>query len=163
MNVQVKIVGMVLSLSVSIGSLSGADLRGKIDTIIRSQKNVEFSVHVLKAQTGETLYAYRADQAMIPASNMKLVTTAAALRTLGPDFVYVTRVGLIGQTLVVLGSGDPLLGDAEHRGQAWPFTGVDLSGHCGSYSPGRCVADHRHRRRYDRIRRPAGPSPLAHR
>ena len=33
---------------------------------------------------------------MTPASNMKLVTTAAALHYLGPDFTYLTGVGLIG-------------------------------------------------------------------
>jgi len=111
--VQIRIVGLALALLVSMGSLARADLRGQIDRIIRSEKKVEFSVHVIGARTGETLYAYRADQAMIPASNMKLVTTAAALRTLGPDFVYVTKVGLVGRTLAVLGSGDPLLADRE--------------------------------------------------
>jgi len=112
-NRQVRIFWAVLSLLLSLGPLVRADLRGQIDTIIGTQKNVEFSVHVLRAQTGQTLYSHRADQPMIPASNMKLVTTAAALRVLGPDFVYVTKVGLIGNTLVIIGSGDPLLGDKE--------------------------------------------------
>jgi D-alanyl-D-alanine carboxypeptidase/D-alanyl-D-alanine-endopeptidase (penicillin-binding protein 4) len=48
---------------------------------------------------------------MIPASNMKIITTAAALQYLGPNFVYQTVVGLNGNTLVIIGSGDPLLGD----------------------------------------------------
>ena len=113
MKVQIRIVGLAFALLVSMGSLARADLRGQIDRIIRSEKKVEFSVHIISARTGETLYAYRADQAMIPASNMKLVTTAAALHTLGPDFVYVTKVGLVGRTLAVLGSGDPLLADRE--------------------------------------------------
>jgi len=48
---------------------------------------------------------------MIPASNMKLITTAAALHYLGPRFTYITKFGLSGNTLIVIGSGDPLLGD----------------------------------------------------
>jgi serine-type D-Ala-D-Ala carboxypeptidase/endopeptidase (penicillin-binding protein 4) len=108
-----RIVGGMLSLVLFIGPLTLADLRGQIDAVVRAQKNVEFSIHVIKAQTGQTLYEYRADQAVIPASNMKLITTAAAMRTLGPDFVYVTRVALAGRSLVVIGSGDPLLGDRQ--------------------------------------------------
>jgi D-alanyl-D-alanine carboxypeptidase/D-alanyl-D-alanine-endopeptidase (penicillin-binding protein 4) len=48
---------------------------------------------------------------MVPASNMKLITSAAALNYLGPDFQYQTRVGLVGDSLAIIGSGDPLLGD----------------------------------------------------
>jgi len=47
----------------------------------------------------------------MPASNMKVVTTAAALKYLGADFEYRTRIGWQNGTLVVIGSGDPLLGD----------------------------------------------------
>jgi len=109
MNRRRKEVAIVAALLVT--SWARADWRGQIDSALGSQKGVEFSVHVMDARTGETLYAHRADQAMIPASNMKIVTTAVALSTLGPDFAYVTQVGVLGNTLVVLGSGDPLLGD----------------------------------------------------
>jgi D-alanyl-D-alanine carboxypeptidase/D-alanyl-D-alanine-endopeptidase (penicillin-binding protein 4) len=44
---------------------------------------------------------------------MKIITSAAALELLGPDFAFTTRVGLCGDTLVIIGSGDPLLGDKE--------------------------------------------------
>jgi D-alanyl-D-alanine carboxypeptidase/D-alanyl-D-alanine-endopeptidase (penicillin-binding protein 4) len=108
-----RIVGGVLWLVLLAGRPAGADLRGQIDAIIGAEKNVEFSIHVIKAQTGQTLYGHRADQAVIPASNMKLITTAAALQTLGPGFVYVTKVGLVGRTLVIIGCGDPLLGDRQ--------------------------------------------------
>jgi serine-type D-Ala-D-Ala carboxypeptidase/endopeptidase (penicillin-binding protein 4) len=72
------------------------------------------------------IYSHNANQSLIPASNMKLVTTAAALKYLGPDFEYRTRVGLSGDTLVVIGSGDPLLGDRDTdnkygRQNGWVF------------------------------------------
>ncbi|MEJ2701271.1 MAG: D-alanyl-D-alanine carboxypeptidase/D-alanyl-D-alanine-endopeptidase, partial [Sedimentisphaerales bacterium] len=89
------------------------DLTETIDGIIRRSldKRVRFSIHIVQAESGDTLYEHDARELMIPASNMKIITGAAALRYLGPDYVYKTRVGLCGQTLVVIGSGDPLLGD----------------------------------------------------
>ena len=60
---------------------------------------------------------------MIPASNMKLVSTAAALHYLGPDYVFRTHIALLGDSLVVIRGGDrcwaiPLLinGTAVNRG-----------------------------------------------
>jgi D-alanyl-D-alanine carboxypeptidase/D-alanyl-D-alanine-endopeptidase (penicillin-binding protein 4) len=42
---------------------------------------------------------------------MKVITTAAAVKYLGPQFEYKTRVGICDSDLVVIGSGDPILGD----------------------------------------------------
>ena len=90
-----------------------ADLASRIDSIINSpaHKKSTFSVHIKKAGSRKTTYAHNANTPLTPASNMKLITTAAALKYLGPDFEYKTTVGLCGDTLVVIGSGDPLLGD----------------------------------------------------
>ena len=49
-----------------------------------------------------TLYQYDADRLMIPASVMKLVTTAAALRILGGDYVLPDSVALIDTTAHVM-------------------------------------------------------------
>jgi D-alanyl-D-alanine carboxypeptidase/D-alanyl-D-alanine-endopeptidase (penicillin-binding protein 4) len=90
-----------------------AGLTERIDGIINksSQKGVQYSIAVIKADTGEVIYSHDANKAMMPASNMKIVTSAAALKYLGPDYKFTTEVGLCGDTLVVKGSGDPLLGD----------------------------------------------------
>lgn len=61
--------------------------------------------------------SHRADVPMNPASVMKLVTTYAALDTLGPDFTWKTGVtldgslsdGLLNGNLLVQGGGDPKL------------------------------------------------------
>ena len=61
--------------------------------------------------------SHRADEPMNPASVMKLVTTYAALDTLGPDFTWKTRVvldgnikdGLLSGNMVLRGGGDPKL------------------------------------------------------
>ncbi len=60
---------------------------------------------------------HRVDQAMNPASVMKLVTTYAALDSLGPDFTWITSViadgtlsnGRLDGNLLVRGGGDPKL------------------------------------------------------
>ncbi len=95
-----------------VGIASGS-LGGRIDGIIRqgSQKKVQFSIQIVETESGKTVYRHNAREAMIPASNMKIITSAAALKYLGADYEYKTVVGLCGDTLVVAGAGDPLLGD----------------------------------------------------
>ncbi len=90
-----------------------AGLDGSINRILSrpSEKEVQYGIHIIEADSGKRLYAKNAAEPMIPASNMKLITTAAALHYLGPDYVYETVVALKGNTLVVIGGGDPLLGD----------------------------------------------------
>lgn len=92
-------------------SLAKADLPERINGIINSQKGVQFSVCIIRADSGKTVYSHEATTALVPASNMKIIVTAAALKYLGPEYEYKTKVGLCGDTLVVIGSGDPLLGD----------------------------------------------------
>jgi serine-type D-Ala-D-Ala carboxypeptidase/endopeptidase (penicillin-binding protein 4) len=93
--------------------VSKADLAGNVETIVASQKqgNVRIAVKIVNPASGSVIYSYNASVPMTPASNMKLVTTAAALNYLGPNFNYLTSVGLIGDSIAVIGSGDPLLGD----------------------------------------------------
>ena len=65
----------------------------------------------------ETLYAMNARKLMLPASNMKIVTLAAAAEKLGWDYRYETTVlaggsidaGMLQGDLVVVGTGDPSL------------------------------------------------------
>lgn len=98
--------------------LSGAsrdELAGRINTILgkRGLRRVLFSVRIVSCGSGEVVYERNPHLTLLPASNMKIVTSAAALEHLGPGFAFVTRVGLCGDTLVVIGSGDPLLGNKE--------------------------------------------------
>ncbi len=99
--------------TICLGTFAKADLAKRVDAIISqsSLKNVQFSVRIVKADSGRTIYSHNAREPLVPASNMKIIITAAALKFLGPDYNYKTKVGLCGDTLVVIGSGDPLLGD----------------------------------------------------
>lgn len=74
-------------------------------------------VHVVDLATGAVLYAHNANVPMNPASNMKLVTSAAVLDAFGPSRTFTTRViaqkvqgtKVVGQ-LTLQGGGDPSLG-----------------------------------------------------
>ncbi|MED5262858.1 MAG: D-alanyl-D-alanine carboxypeptidase/D-alanyl-D-alanine-endopeptidase [Myxococcota bacterium] len=70
---------------------------------------------VVRASDGEVLFARNPDEALIPASNMKLLTALAVLDAMGPTHRFRTRVlanevpdasGAV-QTLFVEGGGDP--------------------------------------------------------
>jgi len=99
--------------SVCLVGVAPADLAKRINAHLSQslQKNVQFSIHIIKADSGKTVYSHNANRALVPASNMKIIVSAAALKYLGPDYEYKTKVGLCADTLVVIGSGDPLLGD----------------------------------------------------
>lgn len=71
--------------------------------------------------TGEPLVSHNERQAIIPASTVKVITSATALRLLGSDYHTSTTVGYTGQidpagtlhgSLVIRGGGDPSLGSA---------------------------------------------------
>ena len=80
--------------------------------------NATFGIHVLNLSTGKTLYSWNSDKRMIPASTMKVITTATALEILGSDYHFYTKVGYTGRIsnkelngdLAVIGGGDPSLG-----------------------------------------------------
>ncbi|MDQ6932161.1 MAG: D-alanyl-D-alanine carboxypeptidase/D-alanyl-D-alanine-endopeptidase [Candidatus Eremiobacteraeota bacterium] len=61
------------------------------------------------SQDGAVLFEHRAAEAVTPASAQKVVVAAAALRTLGPDYRYHTRLVESGGDLWLIGAGDPIL------------------------------------------------------
>ena len=71
---------------------------------------------VASVETGDVLYARDADALLNPASNVKLVTSAAALARLGPEYRFSTEFLLaeapakgVVKTLYVRGRGDPTM------------------------------------------------------
>jgi len=77
------------------------------------------------ADDAQKMYALEADVPLIPASNLKLTTTSAALDALGPDFKFRTLLVRVGEDVVIIGDGDPSFGDAEFLKPAgWNVTTV---------------------------------------
>jgi len=75
--------------------------------------DVTVAVSVRDIGRSAPLVDLSADQPMIVASNMKLLTTGAALHVLGDDFEFRTAMRWDGSRLVIQGSGDPAFGDPE--------------------------------------------------
>ena len=69
---------VVVLLVVWLCDASFAALAGRIGKIVEPQAGGDYSIQVVKADSGATIYSYNATKPLIPASNMKL-TTAAAL------------------------------------------------------------------------------------
>ncbi len=75
------------------------------------------SLIIMSADYGDTIFSYQSDLLVRPASNQKLITSAAALQILGPNFNYRTVVyrsgeitnGILDGDIVIKGFGDPLL------------------------------------------------------
>jgi D-alanyl-D-alanine carboxypeptidase/D-alanyl-D-alanine-endopeptidase (penicillin-binding protein 4) len=131
MKAQTRKILIAVVISLCLTSSVKASLSKRINAIISqpSQKKVRFSIHIVKADSGGTVYNHNATESLTPASNMKIITSAAALKFLGPNFTYKTTVGLCDDTLVVIGSGDPLLGDKDtdakySREEGWIFQDI---------------------------------------
>jgi D-alanyl-D-alanine carboxypeptidase/D-alanyl-D-alanine-endopeptidase (penicillin-binding protein 4) len=86
----------------------------------------EMGVHVVDVGSGATVFEHNADVQRIVASNNKLFTTAAALATLGPGYLYETRFemrgsvagGVLKGDLGVVGAGDPQISGRNYDGDA---------------------------------------------
>ncbi|MCK5453190.1 MAG: D-alanyl-D-alanine carboxypeptidase/D-alanyl-D-alanine-endopeptidase, partial [Calditrichia bacterium] len=73
-------------------------------------------IFIVSLESGETLFARNHQQLFHPASNMKLLTTATALKKLGPDYTFPTIVyvdsnsvenGIVRGNIYLKGYGDP--------------------------------------------------------
>jgi D-alanyl-D-alanine carboxypeptidase/D-alanyl-D-alanine-endopeptidase (penicillin-binding protein 4) len=94
---------------------SAAGLADDVKDAIRAAqlKSAAVAVSIRDADSDLELVSISGERTMIPASNMKLLTTGAALHILGPEFEFTTRLLRDGDRLIVVGDGDPGFGDPE--------------------------------------------------
>ena len=79
------------------------------------QGRAQWGILAVNLRTGRTIIDYHADRHLVPASNTKLYTAAAALALLGADYRFYTPIlatgpvveGQLQGDLVVVGIGDP--------------------------------------------------------
>lgn len=94
------------------------ELQADLDALLKNRDlaAAHIGVCILSTETGEYLYRLNDGKAFVPASLVKLLTTAAALEHLGPDFRFTTRIYLDGRirqggdfegNIIIRGSGDP--------------------------------------------------------
>lgn len=109
-----------------------ARMRARVEDVLRGPVlgRLRVGIEVMDTQTGEVLLSHNADTAFNPASNTKILTTAAAMKLLGSDWRYRTLLlvadrpqataslasvegeapGVLRGDLFLQGSGDPTLG-----------------------------------------------------
>ncbi|MEM1054964.1 MAG: D-alanyl-D-alanine carboxypeptidase/D-alanyl-D-alanine-endopeptidase [Bacteroidota bacterium] len=102
------------------------ELSALIDTQLDASAfdDAYWGAYVVDLTDDRVLYDRNAARRFIPASNMKLFSTAATLDALGPEFRYTTRLyadgeirrGTLYGSLVVRGSGDPTFGGRYNGG-----------------------------------------------
>ena len=85
-----------------------------------------WGVDIRSVDSGEILFQRNAERLMMPASNMKILTLAAAAQTLGWDYRFITTLettavvesGVVRGDVIVRGNGDPTINTREKRAAA---------------------------------------------
>jgi D-alanyl-D-alanine carboxypeptidase/D-alanyl-D-alanine-endopeptidase (penicillin-binding protein 4) len=109
----------LLALACFSAVCPAADLEQRLDALTADRPTLGFAgIHVVEAATGKTLYSKNADRLFLPASNLKILTSALALERLRGDYRFTTRVlREPSGDVVLVGSGDPSL-----SGRAFPYS-----------------------------------------
>ncbi|WP_442932900.1 D-alanyl-D-alanine carboxypeptidase/D-alanyl-D-alanine endopeptidase [Microcoleus sp. herbarium13] len=135
-NCAVKIAGIALSLLVLVlgrpsavvaqtpavaGDICPGELGAKVDAIANRPEfsRSRWGILIQPLSSDATLYSRDSTKYFIPASNVKLLTTAAALQKVGADFRIKTSVySGENNSLYVVGRGDPSITDTQLKSLA---------------------------------------------
>jgi serine-type D-Ala-D-Ala carboxypeptidase/endopeptidase (penicillin-binding protein 4) len=117
---------VALGIAILVPLATAADLSSRLDQIVNSAGALSHAfvgMEVVELSDGRVLYARNSDRLFVPASNMKLFTTALALTRLGTDYRLTTQIGansaidaagLLPGDLELVGGGDPSLSGREY-------------------------------------------------
>jgi D-alanyl-D-alanine carboxypeptidase/D-alanyl-D-alanine-endopeptidase (penicillin-binding protein 4) len=104
------------------------DLRSQLSTVFNAPvtAHATWGVEVRSLDRGDVLFSLNAGRLMMPASNMKILTLAAAAELLGWDHRFTTTLetsaaveaGVLRGDLVVRGTGDPTISTRGKRAEA---------------------------------------------
>ncbi|HVT81284.1 MAG TPA: D-alanyl-D-alanine carboxypeptidase/D-alanyl-D-alanine-endopeptidase [Phycisphaerae bacterium] len=110
---------LMVCLAVAAGraALAADSLEARITPMLANAQlktaSVGIEVQEITPRGAVTLYSHDAGTPLGPASNCKLLTTAAAFEKYGPNAAFKTQLYRIGPDLLLMGGGDPGLGDAK--------------------------------------------------
>lgn len=149
---------LVIGLSVALLGLPAAGLANgagaqaptalsqDLDTLLANPAlaGADVGLVVKDAATGATLYDHHGSDLVLPASNLKLFTSAAAMNVLGPGYTFSTTVAADGArtgstlngNLYLKGTGDPTMLAADYDALAAKVAAAGIT-HIG----GQLVAD----------------------
>lgn len=121
-----KVIPLFLTLlcTVLIFGQTTQDVNEQVKELVNdsSLKNASISFFAVDMESGEVISAIEEHKSLVPASTMKLVTTATALELLGPNHRFRTELlytghidsnGILHGDIIIKGGGDPCLGS--HR------------------------------------------------
>lgn len=123
MKVRILMVLFAVLMGQNLQSQQNFDIAFKKFLAQPEYKNATTALCISDLTSGKTLYSFNSEKLMIPASTMKLVTSAAALEILGAAYRFRTKIGYSGKIkngnldgdLVIVGGGDPTLGSEYFR------------------------------------------------
>jgi serine-type D-Ala-D-Ala carboxypeptidase/endopeptidase (penicillin-binding protein 4) len=113
-----KIIFFLLLFSLHAFANNNEEARKQIETILaKLPSSTKVALLIIKPLTQDTIFKLNQAESMIPASNTKLFTTAAALSILGGDFTLSTKIlsddkniadGVLNGNLYIKGFGNSL-------------------------------------------------------
>ncbi len=112
---------LLLTGCATLPSMYGTDLKEEIRAVIDAEPldQVHWGVLIVDPDRGDTLFSRNSHRKFIPASNMKVLSTATAISLLGPEFRFRSELWGVGSMdratgtlegdLVLRAAGDPTL------------------------------------------------------
>src|ERR1700733_13815627 len=130
-----RLLAVALAVTILVPPTTAADLATTLDNIIDTTGALSLAfvgMRVVQLSDGRVLYAHNSERLFVPASNMKLFTTALALSKLGAEYRLSTQIGAqvpidasgaLPGDLELIGGGDPSLSGREYpyRNHAAPL------------------------------------------
>lgn len=112
-----KVATIIFSLIISVFANAQHDYSKAINDYVNSEElqNASISIYMQNLNSGEVVASYNPSMSLIPASSMKLFSTALALETFGKDYRFKTEIAYSGTitdsilngNIYIIGGGDP--------------------------------------------------------
>ncbi len=113
--------GMAIYLFLNSFLLAQNGIQTAVNTFMKSEmfKNASVGVAIIDQNTGELVAGHNNNLALIPASSLKVLTTATMLELYGSDYQFKTEIqydgtispeGILNGNIYIKGYGDPSLG-----------------------------------------------------
>jgi D-alanyl-D-alanine carboxypeptidase/D-alanyl-D-alanine-endopeptidase (penicillin-binding protein 4) len=130
---------LALGIATLVPLAPAADLASRLDHIIDASPALSHAIvgmRVVRLSDGHVLYGHNSERLFVPASNMKLFTTALALSKLGDEYRLTTQIGAdvpidaegtLAGDLELVGGGDPSLSGREYPYRSHAATGAVYS------------------------------------
>jgi D-alanyl-D-alanine carboxypeptidase/D-alanyl-D-alanine-endopeptidase (penicillin-binding protein 4) len=119
-----RIITLICLAAMSAGSIDtkAQELQSRIEKLVSSDAASQAAVSICAIKgDGQKLVDINSSMMLVPASNMKLISTGAAVHHLGPEFRFETSIGHDGEitegvlngNVYIIGGGDPTLGSTD--------------------------------------------------